>query len=282
MKSSRVLLPALFLSLSVVSCYQGEDENSLVENSSSVTFRFNAMGVTREAITRAAISEPGNLLVLDCFDGKVKAQTQTSLSELPMPLEYGHHDLYFVAATNVWSSYNTNDLTVTWGSDRTSMTYVWGAKLSLDVAAGTPSQEVQLPLVVADVNVSTLDYIPAGMGEMRVESADACRGLKLTDMTGFVSAPVDYRFDCSPFAGMNRTLEFNLFTFVPSSGSIGDVQLTAYQKSNASAELASQTLSDVQVAAGYVSRYSGYFFSDGVAIAFSYADDWLGTHSYGY
>ena len=61
---------------------------------------------------------------------------------------------------------------------------------------------------------------------------------------------------------------------------VSDIVVTALDSNNA--EVAAKTINEVQVQAGYISLYSGYFFSDGVSFPLSYTDDWSGTNNYGF
>jgi len=226
---------------------------------------------------------PSQLLIIDCYNGKADTYTQTSLAEIPIPLTWGQHEIYFVASSTQISNYDTQTLTVTWPATRTGMEYVWAKKLTLEVSATTASQTVNLPLISADVKISTLDVLPTNMGDFKIEAPDLCRGLKLSDMSGYVVSqnPDPYTLDCRSYAG-RANLVANLFTLVPTAKSVGDIVLTAYDAATTTTELASHTLPNVPVTAGYVSNYTGYFFSDGVAISFTCDQQWAGTNDYEY
>lgn len=263
------------------SCYQSSDELSL-DQTSTVSFNFEAFGVTQEPQTRASMT-PSQLLIIDCYNGKADTYTQTSLAEIPIPLTWGQHDIYFVACSKPISNYDVQTLTVTWPDTRTGMEYVWAKKLSLEVTASTASQSVNLPLICADVKISTLDNLPTNMGDFKIDAPDICRGLKLSDMSGYVvqQNPEPYVIDCRSHAGEGN-LTVNLFTLVPTTKSLGDIVLTAYDATSTTTEIASHTLPDVPVNQGYVSSYTGYFFSDGVAISLTSDEQWTGTNDYEY
>ena len=262
----------------LTSCYQSSDEE-LDSVSKYVNFNFSLAGVEQSMLTRA-IAEPGHLLVIDKFEGKATATEKTSLAAFGLPLDYGTHELYFVAADYLWNAYSTDDLTVTWANDRTALSYVWASHLTLEVNEDTSLEEVTLPLVIANVQVKTLDKLPANATTFKVDAPDLCHQLDLTTMKGKVAGtPVIFSMDVSPYAG-KYTFTVNLFTFVPTSGSVGDVALTCYGAGDA--EIAARMLSEVPVTDGYISLYAGYFFSDGVSIPLSYSDDWTGTNNYSY
>lgn len=273
-------LPFLLSLLALASsCYQSSDDD-VVDQTQDVSFSFEAFGVTQELQTRAALT-PSQLLIIDCYNGKADAYTQNSLAEIPIPLAWGQHELYFVASSTQIGSYDVNALTVSWPDTRTGMETVWAKKLSLEVSASTASQTVNLPLISADVKINTLDKLPANVGDFKIDAPDLCRGLNLSDMTGFTLSedPTPFMMDLRSYAGKS-TLAVNLYTLVPASKSVGDITLTAYDATATTTELASHTLSNVPVSQGYISNYSGYFFSDGVALSFTCDQQWTGTNDY--
>ena len=265
--------------LSLSSCYQNSDED-LIGSNKYVTFNLDLAGVEQTSLTRAINESPTTLLVIDKFDGKVTTQTKTSLNAVGLPLDYGTHDIYFVAAENVWTSFSTADLTVTWSTNHTALSYTWAYHLELEVDENTTVEDITLPLIMANVQVKTLDKMPSNVATMNVEAPGLSRVLDLNTMSGVVSeTDINYSFNVAQYAG-SKTFSTNLYTFVPTSGYVGDIVLTALDSSNR--EIASKTLPEVPVQAGYISLYSGYFFSDGVSFPLSYTDDWNGTNNYGY
>ena len=260
------------------SCYH-DSEADLLDGNKYVTFNLNLDGVEQSSMTRA-INEPGNLLVIDKFGDEVKTTIKNSLAAFGLPLDYGTHDIYFVAAEKVWSSFSTADLTVTWPTDRTALSYTWAYHLNIVVNENTTIEDITLPLVIANVQVKTLDKLPANVSTMTIEAPGLSKVFDLKTMSGVESeTDINYSYNVAQYAG-SKTVAFNLFTFVPSSGYVGDIVLTALDSNNS--EIAAKTLNEVQVQAGYISLYSGYFFSDGVSFPLSYSDDWTGTNNYGY
>jgi hypothetical protein len=272
---SCVILSAM---LSLSSCYQNSDED-LIGSNKYVTFNLDLAGVEQTSLTRAINESPTTLLVIDKFDGKVTTQTKTSLNAVGLPLDYGTHDIYFVAATSIWNSVNTADLTVTWSTDRTALSYTWAYHLELEVDENTTVEDITLPLVIANVQIKTLDKLPSNVATMNVEAPGLSKVLDLNTMSGVVSeSDINYSINVAQYTG--KTFSVNLYTFVPTSGYVGDIVLTALDSNNQ--EIAAKTLNEVPVQAGYISLYSGYFFSDGVSFPLSYTDDWTGTNNYGY
>jgi hypothetical protein len=274
---SILFFASVCISLTLTSCYQNSDED-LTANDKFVTFNLNATGVEQSSLTRA-ISEPGNLLIIDILGDNISTEIKSSLASFGLPLEYGTHEIYFVAATSIWSAYDTSELTVTWPSTHSGLSYVWAYHLTLEVDENTSVEEINLPLVIANVKLSMLDKIPSNVVSLKFDAPDLCKGLDLKTMTGFLTdTPVNNSLDVSNYAG--KTLSVNMFTFVPSTGYVGDIVITAFDSN--SEEIASQTLSGVPVQKGYITKYSGYFFSDGVTIPLTYSTDWTGTNNYSF
>lgn len=268
----------LCVSAIFTSCYH-DSEVDLLDENKYVTFNLNLDGVEQSLMTRA-IKEPGNLLVFDKLGDEVTVTTKTSVSNFGLPLDYGKHDIYFVAADCIWKSYSTSDLTVTWPSNHAGLSYVWAYHLSLEVDENTSVEDITLPLMIANVQVKTLDKVPEDVSSFAIDAPDLCKIIDLKTMSGLVSEdPVNYSLDVTKASG-KATLNFNFFTFVPTSGYVGDIVLSAYDSNNI--EVQSKTLPEVPVQSGYISLYSGYFFSDGVSFPLSYNDDWTGTNNYGY
>ena len=268
----------LLVSTIFTSCYR-DSEETLLDGNKLVTFNLNLDGVEQASMTRA-INEPGNLLVIDKFGDEVKTTIKNSLAAFGLPLDYGTHDIYFVAAEKVWSSFSTADLTVTWPTDRTALSYTWAYHLSIEVDENTSVEDITLPLVIANVQLKTLDKIPAEVSTMTIEAPGLSKVFDLKTLSGVESEnDINYSFDVTQYAG-SKSINFNLFTFVPASGFVGDIVLTALDSD--SREVAAKTFEQVPVQAGYISLYSGYFFSDGVSFPLSYTDDWVGTNNYGY
>ena len=232
-----------------------------------------------------AISAPTYLLVLDELNGSIVSantveRTVDALTPLTMNLTYGDHTLYFLACKNSYASFNTTDMTVSWDADH-KLNYVWVAKKVIHVDESTAAAEaVTLDLAVAQVQVQCNDAFPANTGNMRIQAPTACWTLNLRTLQG-VAGEVVSTANASTFAGQTG-MALALFTFVPASGNIGDMTLTVYNNAATPQALATHTLEDVPVKLGYISHYTGLFFSRGQSFSFSYENDWKGVDEYTY
>ena len=232
-----------------------------------------------------AISAPTYLLVLDELNGSIVSantveRTVDALTPLTLNLTYGDHTLYFLACKNSYASFNTTDMTVSWDADH-KLNYVWVAKKVIQVDESTAAAEaVTLDLAVAQVQVQCNDAFPANTGNMRIQAPTACWTLNLRTLQG-VAGEVVSTANASTFAGQTG-MALALFTFVPASGNIGDMTLTVYNNAATPQALATHTLEDVPVKLGYISHYTGLFFSRGQSFSFSYENDWKGVDEYTY
>ena len=233
-----------------------------------------------------AVSAPTYLLVLDELNGSIVSantveRTVDALTPLTMNLTYGDHTLYFLACKNSYASFNTTDMTVTWGGAEHKLNYVWVAKKVIHVDESSAAADaITLDLAVAQVQVQCNDAFPANTGNMRIQAPTACWTLNLRTLQG-VAGEVVSTADASTHAGKTgRSLA--LFTFVPASGNIGDMTLTVYNNAATPQVLATHTLEDVPVKLGYISHYTGLFFSHDKSFSFSYENEWRGTDEYTY
>lgn len=276
MKTNLFALLSLVTASLFSSCYQGIDES--LPTSVDVTFNLSQQGILQEPMTRAGIAAPGNLIVFDSFNGAISSTTHTSASSVSLPLALGTHDLYFVAADKLWASASNKDLTVTWNNSGNRLSYTWAKHITLDVAVGTTLATVQMPLVVGDVQVETLDFFPSDAATLHVEAPNVSWILDLTTMKAKTTTEeVNYSINVSTHAGKNL-MTLNIYTFIPSSGNVGDIAITLTDSK--SSELINHVLSSVPVQEGYITRYKGYFFTDGLTIPLEYSDDWTGTIDY--
>lgn len=282
MRTLTVLLLAAS-SLAMTSCYHAEDELSSA-TMAEVKFNVEVEGLTHQQLTRGAslpdLKAPTHVLVLDRYNGEVKSYEKETLEGLSLSLSYGIHDLYFVAAPEAWTSYSISDLTVTWPNTG-AMKAVWAYYYQLDVVEGTEFEEIELPLAVAAVRLATLDMIPSTARKATIEAPDISTVLDLSTMQAAATSTAGFNRQIN-VAGVTTAFSTSIFTFVPASGNVGDIKMAFYSDDAMTTDLAEHTFENVPVAAGYVSNYTGYFFSDGLSIPVSYSSSWLGSNDYSY
>ena len=134
----------------LAACSKGDEEMSQVARQ---TVQFTMVSIE----SRASLSEAscGYLYVYD--DGEL-IETQTSEDEnfgsLTLDLDYGQHNLSFVAAVK--------------SLDDSSCADAFGGTLSLDVSSSTGAQEVTLSRVVSRLKLVISDAIPSSVSTVTV------------------------------------------------------------------------------------------------------------------
>ena len=233
-------------------CQQHTDE--MIESEVELTFRLSVNEFEQIPFTRG-LSEPAHLLIIDKFGNDVKCVEKSSFDPFVMMLAFGVHEFYFVAAENKWSSFDTEHLQLTWHDDSTGLGRVWACRMSIDVGKTSLEENIILPLVVADVKVEVLDRWPPQVATIELQASGLCHGLDLATMTGISMGNV-VQISQRITSEEHKIQNFDLLTFVPSSGNVGNLILRA---NNAEYEtLATKTVTDVVVQQGTISRYSGY------------------------
>lgn len=270
------LIALVFLALGLTSCYQSQDDDIMAEAVADVRFSFTPYGIQND-MTRA-LAAPSNLLIIDKFNGVTTYKEYTSLSDVSLPLDYGTHELYFVAAVTKWTEVNTTSLVVDWS--HTGFRVVWAKALSLTVSSATTAQNIELPLVVSSITVSSLDVIPADAKMMTIDAPNMCHSIDLTTMKGIIRESDKLLANIDISSKIGSVFNLTLIQFVNDSGSAGDITLTTHTSSNQ--EISSRTLESAPIQAGYITAYSGYLFSDGIATTITYTTDWIGTNNYSF
>lgn len=296
-KASAVILPAALF----VSCYHALDTAETVPSTEQqVVFRFKPFEMSQQPFdeaTRAIFATPIVLLVIDEMGGEVKQVKQLStsaggngvtqvsdvLADLSMNLSIGTHNVYFVAAGRPYHSYDADALTVTWDVATANLNYTWAKKVEVNVSgSASVTQSVTLPLVVGRVDLVCNDRQDPLIRQMVVEGENICWTLDLETMKGRssedgITIVFPYNLD-SYDAG--KTFAFCSFEPMAEEGatpSVGQVTFTAKKADDS--VIASHTLSNVPVRAGYLTQFTGSFYSAAVGFSLSIADDWTGIIS---
>lgn len=294
-KACALILPvALF-----ASCYHALDTAEPIPlTEQQVVFRFNPFEMTQRPLdeaTRAITAAPSVLLVIDEMDGEIKQVTQLStsaggngvtqvsdvLADLPMNMMIGQHNVYFVAAVRAYHSYDADALTVTWDDATANLNYTWAKKVEVNVpSSAAVSKSVTLPLAIGRVELVCNDPQDPLIREMSIAGEGICWTLDLETMKGRSSEEgITIALPYSS-ASYDAGKMFVFFSFEPMAESgatptVGQVTYTA-KKADGTA-IASHALSNVPVRAGYLTQYTGSFYSSAAGFSLSIVDDWKGT-----
>lgn len=288
MKLLRTL--CLLSALLLVSCNNAELTESLLEQTRDITFSLNTFSLTHEPMTAPQCAPstrandftatPTRLLVLDVVNGSVKQtleRTENILDALTLTLTYGTHDIYLLAAVSPYVSYSTTDISVLWNATNRP-SYTWAKKVQVTVSQTSAATEsVTLPLVIGRIDLICNDAQDPAAAKMQI-SGKICWTLDLTTMNGIApTTPWSYSISI-PNTTAGKT--FATYSFAPSSGDLSYLTFTALNASDS--EITSHTLTDVPVTAGYITRYTGLFYSNTQGFTLTVANSWTDVNEQTY
>ncbi len=285
MKKAFSLVPAFLAGLFLLTSCHSRVENEMENPAVPVMFNLNPIGLDgifpMASETRAITTQPVRMLVLDVMDNKVVSENtvnqavETPLEKLTMTLSYGTHTLYFLLSARDFDSFDENNLTVSWGTNRLS--YVWALKKEIEVTGeDIADQTINLDLVIGQFRLVCNDAFPNNIGNVQISSPALCWKLDLKTMAG-VPGTVSYNLDASSLKGQTgKTI--STYTFIPSDEKISEITFTAYTNDEDSPEVIKQhTISNIDVKKGYITQYSGNFFSSNASFSPSWQQEWTGT-----
>lgn len=267
--------------LSVVSCSDIEEQNPSV-GSCNVTFHIqtlNNAGQSPMFAQTRSLNPPTCLLVLDVMDGKVvekniiERNTDSVLTTLDLNLDFGDHELYFVAARNAYDSYDKDNLTMKWGQGK-KLNLVWANKHELTVAReNIEVQQIDMNLVVSQLVLAIKDELPANLKSITTSGTGLSWTLDLKTMQG-ISGEVANTIEIPEnYSGAS---DFSTYTFVPEGGEVGNVTFAAYSNDEEPIVLAQHTVEDVSVQIGWKTKYTGWFFANEGGFSFTLEENWKG------
>lgn len=295
-------LLSLFAAITVIAFTSCDKSETLppADGFKQVTFSLSSFNLEQEPMsspqcapsTRAndITATPTRLLVLDVVNGSTKQALERTtatvpegsssslqhvdnvLSDLSLTLTYGTHDIYILAAVNPYVSYSTTDKTVLWNVDNRP-SYTWAKKVEVTVSQSSAATEsVTLPLVIGRVDLICTDAQDPAATKMQL-SGKMCWTLDLTTMNGIVpTTPWTYSI---AIPNTDAGKSFATYSFAPSSGNLGNLTFTALNSSDS--EITSHTLPNVPVTAGYITRYTGLFYSNTQGFTLSTVNSWTGV-----
>lgn len=249
-----------------------------------VTF---GMQPTLEAMasTRATAAEPTLLLVLDMGpDGRVTPYTRNVsadtdvtggvLDNLTLPLQYGTHTLYFVAADSPFMLYDTTGLTVQWDAQTGLLKNCWAQKAEITVNQETATaQQIVMPIRVANIQMTIEDGISEGASSLEMSLSAGSWQLDLQTMSGVEATTVGRNISIQDSYIGVKGLTVNIYTFVPEGQqTVGTLSARAYDADNS--EITSHILNNVPAAAAHITRYKGMFFSNSQEFELSVENEW--------
>lgn len=168
---------AISMALFAFGSCSNSDELTEVKQSKNVTFRTDGWDIT--TTTRATLSE-AQVKELWVFDGSQQmakqVSTDTNFGTVSLDLDFGLHNLSFIATSG--------DATVTGTTMSGKIGNCFGKLLPLNVDENTGTQNLVLPRITYAIYVSTKDYIPSNVTNMRLTIGNICRSVNVTTLNG--------------------------------------------------------------------------------------------------
>lgn len=242
---------------------------------------FEAMNGTRSTSN----ASPTLLLVLDAApDGSVKTYTRNvssdtdvegdPLDNLSIPLLYGNHTLYFVAADSPLQMYDTTELTVKWDGSTGILKNCWAQKLELNVNQEiNGSQQVTMPIRVANIQVVISEGIIAEASTIDMSLSAGCWQLDLKTMKGTEGMEVQRQIEVLDQYIGAKGLTLNIYSFVPEgTNTVGTMTVSASDQEQQ--VITSHVLSNVPAAEAQITRYTGMFFHNQQDFTLSVENEW--------
>ena len=105
-----------------------------------------------------------------------QVSTDTDFGTVTLDLDFGLHNLSFIATSG--------DATVTGTTMSGKIGNCFGKLLPLNVDENTGTQNLVLPRITYAIYVSTKDYIPSNVTNMRLTIGNICRSVNVTTLNG--------------------------------------------------------------------------------------------------
>lgn len=186
-------------------------------------------------------------------------------------MEYGDHDLYFVASRGLNPEVDDVDCTITWSNVRDTF---W-QKLEMDVdESSTTEVDVTLERVVTKLKLNVNDKVPSSLVSISVTPEEWSYVLQYITCEPVVSDGSPITIDVpSSYQGTTGNLSLSVFSLSGTSEWTTDVTVAAKNGSNGT--ISSVHIEDVPLLANRATVYSGNLFTSGSTFTLSLNDTWL-------
>ncbi len=233
------------------------------EQAKLVTFTFGQF--TQQAITRASLSEARmtDLWMFDYIGDELKQTIHQSSSDegfgsISATMSYGNHTLYFVASRGETPTVNTELHKITW--DKPLDTFWATTTMTVSSTSGS-AEAISLQRAVTRFKITLLDEITSEMAKISVTPARWYYGIDYVTGDGTDAIDSQPRTATIPsnYIGTSGTLNFSIFSFVPTSDWQTDFSCNLLASDES--VLSSVTLENVSLKKNITTSYSGYILS---------------------
>ena len=280
----RYIITALAVAAIVTACNNENENENENEKAAPAEIAFTIQGdFTFAPMTRSLTADGRDMTdvwVLDYMGGTLVGTTHQTASDddfgtPTLPLDYGTHDLYFIASRGTNPTLSTASHTLAFSP--VSDTFWRHVSLTVTNSSST-SQAVTLDRIVTRFKIAVSDAMPASVAEVHLipatwyNSFDYLTGLPATATTN------DDHAITIPGGYAGRTdLSFSIFGFSAATEWTTDVTVTALDADDGT--VATVTIADAPFVRNRESLYTGRFFTAGSGSTLALNTEWLGSYN---
>ena len=278
MKKTLLFMLVAVLATSCEKVVLSEDEGTGGKTLKNVRVHVNG-DFGSPTFTRALEADGKEMTDLWVFDymGDELVQTihqttdDTDFGEPNVLMEYGDHDIYFVASRGLNPEVDDVEHTITWSNVRDTF---WKT-ITMNVNSTSATEvDVTLERVVTKLKLNIQDKVAAGLVNITITPEEWNYGLDY--ITGEPASVDDTPISIgvpSSYVGTTGNLSVSVFSMSGTSEWTTDVTVAAKNGSNGT--ISSVHIDDVPLLANRATVYSGNLFTSGSTFTLSLNDTWL-------
>ena len=249
---------AVLCSLMLISCSQNEPKQA-----KQVSFNVSSFSITQQSMNaprRAPIldDQDGTALTdLYVFDGTTMLVHQTSDLEafgcVTLTLEYGSHDLSFIATRSIGQSYSAGVLSVT------GVRPTFGKLQSITISDATDAFDIVLNRVTGQLIINIEDAIPADADYIKFQIAQKYDNLLVASLNGTGVYTFEQTASLTSSVGITgKSFTINMLSPTYQTQYTTDVTLSVYRSDDS--VIAQHIIHDVPVCSNTKTILSGEMF----------------------
>lgn len=249
---------AVLCSLMLISCSQNEPKQA-----KQVSFNVSSFSITQQSMNaprRAPIldDQDGTALTdLYVFDGTTMLVHQTSDLEafgcVTLTLEYGSHDLSFIATRSIGQSYSAGVLSVT------GVRPTFGKLQSITISDATDAFDIVLNRVTGQLIINIEDAIPADADYIKFQIAQKYDNLLVASLNGTGVYAFEQTASLTSSVGITgKSFTINMISPAYQTQYTTDVTLSVYRSNDS--VIAQHIIHDVPICSNTKTILSGEMF----------------------
>lgn len=278
MKKTFLLIFAALLAASCEKVNLSDEEKTDTKMMKNVNMRVNG-DFGSPTFTRSLMAdgkEMADMWIFDYVDGELintihQSADDSNFGEPNVLMEYGNHDLYFVASRGLNPDVDDVEHTITWSNVRDTF---WKT-ITMNVNSTSANEvDVTLERVVTKLKLNIQDKVAADLVNITITPEEWNYGIDY--ITGEPASVDDSQISIDvplSYAGTTGNLSVSVFSLSGTSEWTTDVNVTAKNSSNYT--ISSVHIDDVPLLSNRATVYSGNLFTSGSTFTLSLNDAWL-------